>query len=209
MRLMVLLGLMVLAVGAAARELVVEALLPGTVVMLIDGARTTLRVGQMQKGVRLIEANGQSAVVEIDGRRQNVTVSQRISGQFTQPEKREVTVPRNDQMQYRTMAEINGVRLPVLIDTGANIVALNAAQARQAGIASDAGVPSQVQTAGSVVPARNVTLDTVDVGGIRVQGVTATVIDGPYPAVILLGMSYLQHVELQDQGGVLTLRARW
>ena len=118
MRLMVLLGLMVLAVGAAARELVVEALLPGTVVMLIDGARTTLRVGQMQKGVRLIEANGQSAVVEIDGRRQNVTVSQRISGQFTQPEKREVTVPRNDQMQYRTMAEINGRKDSNALDEG-------------------------------------------------------------------------------------------
>ncbi len=209
MRIPMLLVLVFFAMELGARELVVEALLPGTAVMQIDGVRTTLRIGETHKGVRLLEANGRSALVEINGQSQRVTVSQRISGQFVQPEKREVTVPRNEQMQYRTVAEINGVRLPVIIDTGANIVALNAVQARQAGIAADAGVPSRVQTAGSVVPARNVTLESVDVGGIRVQGVAATVIDGPYPAVILLGMSYLQHVELQDQGGVLTLRARW
>ncbi len=204
--------LFVLALSSAnawALDIVVEALLPGIAVLKIDGARTTLREGQTQRGVRLISADAQVAVVEIDGRQQQLRVSQRISGQFTKPEERSVTVSRDQQLQYRTTAEINGVRLPVIVDTGANVVAMNSQHARMMGIDHDEGIPTQVQTAGSVIAARSVTLDSVSVGGIRIDSVEATIIDGPQPAVILLGMSYLQHVSLEEANGVMTLRARW
>ena len=209
MRVLVLLLFASLVGNATASDLVVEALLPGIAVLKIDGIRTTLREGETQQGVRLISADARTAVVEIGGRQQQLQVSQRISGQFTKPEERSVRVARNEQMQYRTTAEINGVRLPVIVDTGANVVAMNSAHAERMGIDDEEGIPSQVQTAGSVVPARSVTLDTVSVGGIRIDSVDATVIDGPHPAVILLGMSYLQHVNLEERDGVLTLRARW
>ncbi|EED30736.1 conserved hypothetical protein [gamma proteobacterium NOR5-3] len=190
-------------------EIVVEALLPGLAVMQIDGNRVTLREGQTHSGVLLISADAQSALVEVGGQQQQLRVSQRISGQFSEPEQRSISIPRNDQMQYLTNAEINNVRLAVLVDTGANIIALNTRDALAVGITSGEGVAENVQTAGAVVPARRVVLDTVVVGGIRVDGVTATVIDGEQPSVALLGMSFLQHVEMQEQGGILTLRARW
>jgi aspartyl protease family protein len=201
--------LLVLSVRGFATEILVEALLPGIAVMTIDGARVTLREGQSERGVRLIAADAQSALVEIAGQEQRLRVSQRISGTFTAPAQRSVTIPRNAQMQYRTTAQINGVRLAVIVDTGANIVALNSRDARAIGIADNAGVAVSVQTAGAVVPARQVQLDSVDVGGIRIESVAATVIDGPQPSVALLGMSFLQHVEMEDRAGVLTLRARW
>jgi aspartyl protease family protein len=190
-------------------EIVVEALLPGLAVMQIDGSRVTLREGESQGGVLLISADAQSALIEIGGRQQQLRVSQRISGQFSQPQQRSISIPRNDQMQYLTNAEINSVRLAMIVDTGANIIALNTRDALAVGIAKDEGVAASVQTAGAIVPARRVVLDSVMVGGIRVDGVTATVIDGEQPSVALLGMSYLQHVEMQEQGGILTLRARW
>lgn len=190
-------------------EIVVEALLPGLAVMQIDGSRVTLREGESQAGVLLISADAQSALVEIGGRQQQLRVSQRISGQFSEPQERSISIPRNDQMQYLTNAEINSVRLAMIVDTGANIIALNTRDALAVGIASDEGVAASVQTAGAIVPARRVVLETVVVGGIRVDGVTATVIDGEQPSVALLGMSFLQHVEMQEQGGILTLRARW
>ena len=192
-----------------AADIVVEALLPGVAVMQIDGRRVTLRAGQSEQGVKLLSADAQVAVVEISGQQQRLRVSQRISAQFAEPQQRSISIPRDEQMQYRTTAEINGVRLPVVVDTGANIVALNSRHARAVGLDPEEGIPSQVQTAGSVVPARRVRLDSVSVGGIRIDAVDATIIDGDFPAVVLLGMSYLQHVELEDRGGVLTLRARW
>jgi aspartyl protease family protein len=198
-----------LAAQALAADIVVEALLPGVAVMQIDGRRVTLRAGQSEQGVRLVAADARAAVVEINGQQQRLRVSQRISAQFSEPRERSVVIPRDDQMQYRTTVEINGVRVPAIVDTGANIVALNGRHARAVGIGADEGQPSQVQTAGSLVPARRVQLDSVNVGGIRVDAVAATVIDGEFPAVVLLGMSYLQHVELEDRAGVLTLKARW
>lgn len=190
-------------------EILVEALLPGLAVMKIDGQRVTLREGQSEGGVLLLSADAQSALVEIDGQQQRLRVSQRITGQFNEPEERSVAIPRNEQMQYVTSAEINNIRLAMLVDTGANIIALNSRDARAVGIAEDDGVAARVQTAGSVVPARRVLLDTVIVGGIRVDGVAATVIEGEQPSVALLGMSFLQHVDMQEQSGILTLKARW
>ncbi|WOJ96780.1 TIGR02281 family clan AA aspartic protease [Congregibacter brevis] len=190
-------------------EILVEALLPGLAVMKIDGQRVTLREGQSEGGVLLLTADAQSALVEIGGQQQRLRVSQRISGQFSEPKERSVAIPRNEQMQYVTSAEINNIRLAMLVDTGANIIALNSRDARAVGIAEDEGVAARVQTAGSIVPARRVLLDSVIVGGIRVDGVAATVIEGEQPSVALLGMSFLQHVDMQEQSGILTLKARW
>ncbi|MEM9397666.1 MAG: retroviral-like aspartic protease family protein, partial [Pseudomonadota bacterium] len=117
-----------------AIDLVVEALLPGTAVLRIDGRRTTLKEGKSAGGVRLISADSKSAIVEINGQRQQLGVSQRISGQFAAPEKRTVRIPLDQARQYRTNADINGVRVSVIVDTGANIVAMSERHAQTLGI---------------------------------------------------------------------------
>lgn len=200
-----------LLVGSARlhADIVVEALLPGLAVMQVDGRRVTLREGESQAGVLLLSSDAKSALIEIGGQQRRLGVSQRINAQFSAPQERILTIPRNDQMQYLTNAEINNVRLSMLVDTGANIIALNTRDARSVGIADNEGVAATVQTAGAIIPARRVLLKTVVVGGIRVEGVAATVIDGEQPSVALLGMSFLQHVDMQEQGSILTLKARW
>jgi aspartyl protease family protein len=194
---------------APARELVVEALLPGFAVLQVDGRRVTLRAGEQYGDVRLIESDARSALLLIDGERRRLEVSQRISSAFTPQERPTVTVRRDERLQYRTTAEINGVRLPVLVDTGANIVALNSAQAAAVGIGPEDGEQAAVETAGAVVVARRVQLGSVALGGIRIDAVEATVIEGVQPRTVLLGMSFLRHVEMEERDGVLTLRGRW
>lgn len=198
----------VLSAAPSQADVFVEALLPGLAVLQIDGRRVTLREGQAHGNVRLVSADARSALVDVKGQQRRLKVSERIATQFNAPTDRSVQIPLNQQLQYATTAEINGVRLPVIIDTGANIVAMNAKHALSAGIKSAEGVASQVQTAGSVVPARRVVLSSVAVGDLRVSGVDATVIDGPHPSVVLLGMSYLKHMNLEDRGGILTIRPR-
>ena len=200
---------LLVALPSLASEVLVEALLPGLAVMQIDGRRVRLRAGESHGPITLIEATSTSALISIGGKPQRLEVSQRISARFTQPQERRVSIQRDRQLQYLTSAEINGVRLPVIVDTGANIVVLNSGQAARVGVDAEAGTPSRVQTAGAVINARRVVLDSVSVGGIRVDTVAAAVIDGEFPATALLGMSYLKHVELSDEGGIMTLRARW
>ena len=62
-----------------------------------------------------------------------------------------------------------------------------------------------METACGMIDAHSVTLQSVNVGGLRVDNVPATVVEGTYPATILLGMSYLRHVKIQEHDGMLSL----
>lgn len=192
-----------------AAEVVAEALLPGMAVLKIDGQRVTLRNGQSHGAVKVVEVSRDSAVLEIAGQRREIGLSGRVDSSFNEPERRSVTLQRNGQMQYITSAEINGRRVQVLVDTGANTVAMNSAQAASLDIGQEEGIAATVQTASDVLPARQVTLDSVSVGGIQVQNISATIIDGDNPTTVLLGMTYLRHVELSERDGVLTLSSKW
>jgi aspartyl protease family protein len=178
-------------------------------VLSIDGQRHTLRRGAEVAGVRLLEADADSAVLEIGGEQRRLGVSDRVSGTFTTPAVRKIDIPRNERMQYRTTATINGRQVSVLVDTGANIVAMNQAQALALGIPPQSGEATRVETAGSIRSGRAVMLESVDIGGIRVDRVRATILDGEYPRMILLGMSYLEHVNMQESNGVLSLSREW
>ena len=146
-----------------------------------------------------------SVIVEVEGKRQKLGLSQHIGSDYEPLLETVVTIPRNDHLQYQTRAEINGRSTIVLVDTGANIMALSESQARSLGVDYKKGRRSKLQTASGVVNAREITLYSVDVGGLRVENVRATVVEGNYPAIILLGMSYLKHVNLTENNGILTL----
>ena len=192
-----------------AAEIEVLGLFKGAALLKVDGEQKLLKVGQVWNDVTLLEANSKEALADIGGERVRLTVSRRISSNFTVPESRQVVIRKNDRRQYITNAEINGRRTAVLVDTGANIIALNANTARAMGVDYKKGVPSRVATASGVVNAWAVTLDSVDVGGIRINHVQASVLEGAFPEVVLLGMSYLQHVELRERDGVLSLTSKY
>jgi aspartyl protease family protein len=187
-----------------------QALLKNTAVLMIDGKRRTLKAGQRSpEGILLISASPQKAIIEINDQQQQLTLTQRISGNYQSASKREVTIPRDRAKQFLTNASINGKRIPVMVDTGANIVALSSAHAQRLDIDYLNGQPSRVTTASGEATSYIITLRSVDVGGIIVSGVKAAVIEGDFPVTILLGMSYLQHVTIQEKDGTLTLQAKY
>lgn len=200
-------GLLLLAVQgrAAAPSVEVEALLGKTAVLLIDGERQTLKVGQSFAGVTLLSTQPASATLDINGNPETVGLSQRVGTTFQQTEEKVVTIPRDEMLQYQTTATINGRSVLVMVDTGANMVAISSAQARAMNIDYAIGEPTKVETASGVTNAYAITLQSVNVGGIQVDHVPALVTEGAYPATVLLGMSYLRHVKLQELNGVLSL----
>jgi aspartyl protease family protein len=156
--------------------------------------------------VRLVAADSRRAVLEYDGERVTLGLSNRVSTRFSAPEKRVVTIPRDDSGHYRVSGLINGQRARFLVDTGATMVTLSSAHARRLGIEWRRSERRGIfNTAMGQTEARFVRLDAVQVGEIRQQGVEAVVIDGDHPQMILLGMSFLGPLELTDSGGVLRL----
>jgi len=188
-----------------ARQIDLEGLMPGTAIVMIDGERKMLREGQSFKGVTLVAAYSRTATLEVDGKQLVLGLSQKVGTNYEAPSAKVVSITRNASLQYRTTAAINGRTVEVLVDTGANMVALNEAEAVRMGINLKQAAPAQVETASGVVPAWSVNLESVDVGGIRVNNVPATVIEGAFPATVLLGMTYLRHVKIEENQGILTL----
>ena len=105
---------------------------------------------------------------------------------------------------------INGLPVGFLVDTGASSVAMNAGEARRLGIDFRVdGDSTYVSTASGVARAYRVRLDRVKVGAIELRNVEALVVDGSSPTEVLLGMSFLQRLELMNQGDHLTLRRKY
>jgi aspartyl protease family protein len=204
---LVLVSFLLGSLPARSAETTVElqALLGDTAVLMINGQRKTLRVGEAFDGVTLVATQPTAATLDINGQSNTVGLSQRVGSNFEEPQEQVVTIARDARMRYQTNALINGRKALVLVDTGANTVAISAAQARSMNIDYSSGVPTSVETASGMTGAYGITLQSVSVGGIQVNSVRALVVDGDYPITILLGMTYLQHVKMQEHNGILSL----
>jgi aspartyl protease family protein len=95
-----------------------------------------------------------------------------------------------------------------LVDTGATMVSMGASEARRAGLNPSNGTPVHVQTANGVARAWHMRLDTIMLEGIRMHGVDAIVHEGELP-IVLLGMSFLNRVDMKREGGRMVLRKRY
>lgn len=188
----------------------VQALMTDAAMLRIGEQQRMLRNGQRSpEGVLLVNANPQRAIVEIDGQRKELKLSQRISGNFSATDTSEVRIDRNANAQYLTTASINGRLATVIVDTGANTVALSGRQASALGIPYHRGTPTQIGTASGVANAYAVQLDSVVVGGISIPFVPAVVVEGDFPAMILLGMTFLQRVGMREENGALYLKQKF
>jgi aspartyl protease family protein len=198
------------AVAVADVSVEVQGLMRDTAVLRIDGRQQTLRAGQRSdSGVLLVSATPKQAVVEVDGRRHTLTLSQRISSSFAAADRGEVRVSRDAHNRYLTYGEVNGRRLLMLIDTGATQIALNEEHARLLGLDYRNAPSGQAATAGGMVQAWQVQLERVAVGPITLHQVPAMVLSGGFPTEVLLGMSYLKHVNLSEQDGVMVLQQKF
>ena len=123
------------------------------------------------------------------------------------PTRAQPAIPKALDGHYWARAEIDGAPVHVLVDTGATAVALTPADARRLGLEPRRlAYTRRIATADGAVRAAPVTLDHVEVGGARVEQVSALVVEQGL-STSLLGMSYLGRLSgfSADQAG-LTLR---
>lgn len=119
----------------------------------------------------------------------------------------EVVIPRSRDGHYYVDGAINGQPLTFMIDTGATIVSVDTAFARGAGLPP--GRPERFTTAGGIVIGEVVSDQTVEAGGIRIEGLRVAVgiqMRAGEPA--LLGANFLRYLEVVQSGDRMILRAR-
>ena len=105
---------------------------------------------------------------------------------------------------YLAEGAINGQPVIFLVDSGATDVALSEKMARQFGV--DFGPEVMVMTAAGPVQAWRTRLDSVSVGSITLNNVRATITRAGMSEV-LLGMSFLKHFSLRQQGEELIIES--
>jgi aspartyl protease family protein len=198
-------------IASAAPDVRVVGLFSDRAVVVIDGRRTVLRVGQTgPQDVKLIAADSEAALLEIGGESIEARLDGRVSARKQSAPVSEVQVWRNPQGMYTTVGSINGLPVSFMVDTGATLVTLNSGQARRLGIDYRVtGSQSVVTTASGVEPAWSVMLNRVRVGDLELHNVAAVVLEGAQPRTALLGMSYLGRLEISNSGRMMTLKKKF
>ncbi|MEP7240347.1 MAG: TIGR02281 family clan AA aspartic protease [Devosia sp.] len=103
---------------------------------------------------------------------------------------------------FHVSASVNGATMPLLFDTGASAVVLSYADARRAGIdVSHLQFNTPVTTANGTGRAAIVTLEAVDVGGIKRSRVQAFVAEQGALDGSLLGMTFLETLSRYSVAG--------
>jgi aspartyl protease family protein len=191
-------------------NIAVQALFPGKAVVMIDGQRRTLAIGDTSpEGVKLLSANSEKAILEIEGEQKEYVPGSSISYNFEKPEILEEKIFANDRGMFLSIGSINGRSVRFLVDTGATSVAMNRTQAKKLGIRYRIDGESAVSsTASGFVRSYRVRLKSVSLGKIKRRNVEAMVIDGNHPGPILLGMSFLKGLKIEKSGNALLLKQR-
>ncbi len=208
-----LISLLIIAslnIAQASDSVRVLALFSDKALVNINGKQQIIKKGQVIDGIELISASGRGAVLKFaDGRQQTLGLNQSISSSFKKPDKKKLRVFSDSQGMFLVDGAINGKSTRFLIDTGASHIAISSAEADRLGLDYKNAPTGRVQTASEEVPVWNITLDRVKVGAIAVPQVSAVVLRGDRPRHILLGMTFLQHLNMQRDGTAMVLEKKF
>jgi len=181
----------VTSVGHSSAQIVINA----TTVRTIQIGETT------PEGVRLEDIRDGVAILEVDKRLVRLGMGQTVSS--------DVTIRMDGGGAFRLTAYLNGAPLRAIVDTGASGVAIGSHTARQLGIDYLRGRRTVVNTANGSVPAYVVNIARVQIGEIVVADVLGVVQEGSgtisKDVDVLLGNSFLQHVQMRRVGNTMVI----
>ena len=210
----ILAGLCVLsalcATPARATDVNVVGLTQGKAIVVVNnGKPRTLSIGQSSpEGVKLLSADSREAVLEIDGKRKTMKLGQHIAGSYSNDRAR-VSLQADMRGHFITDGSVNGRTTRFMVDTGATSVAMSSSEAKRLGIEYLKGEPITMSTANGLARAWRVSLHSVRVGSITLTQVEGVVAENDGIPITLLGMSFLNRMEIRRDGQSMTLTQRY
>ncbi|MDR0380113.1 MAG: TIGR02281 family clan AA aspartic protease [Candidatus Accumulibacter sp.] len=181
-------------------------LFPGKALLTIDGGVPRIvAVGtKTREGVTVIATEGDTATIEIDGKRRVLRVGQNVAEQASEGRVPQIVLTADTQGHFFATGYINGASVRFMVDTGATLIAIGASDARRIGLDPGKGTRMLIDTANGRVSASRIKLDSVRVGDVVLNNVDAAVHSSELP-VVLLGMSFLNRMQMQRNAGTMTL----
>lgn len=120
---------------------------------------------------------------------------------------RQVLLEADQRGQYPAGVLINGMRVPMLVDTGASDVFVSASTAARLGLFPSGGSKRAIQTANGRSTASPTVLRSLSLGGLYMNDVEALILTPEAGEVNLLGESFLKRlVSVEQRNGTLMLR---
>jgi aspartyl protease family protein len=202
-------GSLLLASVAHAADISLIGLFPGKAVFVVDGGSPkTYAIGTtIAGGIKLVGIGDGTATIDNNGKHETIAIGGYVN-RAPSIGNAKVTLQADGQGHFIAHGQINGGTLRMLVDTGATAIALSADDAKRLGIDYRSGRSGYVNTANGVAQVYQVKLDTVKVGDIELHQVDAMVHEGGLP-IVLLGMSFLNRVEMRREGEQMTLTKRY
>jgi aspartyl protease family protein len=211
--LLFLVALQCLVGAAVAQSVGLSGMLGGKALVIVDGsAPKSVAPGETFKGVKVVSTQGDQAVLEIAGKRHTLRVGDAPasvgSGGAGDAGGNRVVLSAGSGGHFFTQGQINGQSVQLVVDTGASVVSLSAADAQRIGLNYQNGQPTRLSTANGVIPAWRVKLGSLRVGDVVVYDVDAVVSSGAMPYV-LLGNSFLSRFQMTRTNDQMVLDKRF
>ena len=203
-------GLLV-STGATALDVNVVGLFPNkAVVQIAGGALQTLSVGQKTRDdIILLSVERDGATFDIQGRRVALALGHTRTQTSPAAAANYALVPTDEQGNLVADGQVNGMPVRFAVDTGATFITLPAREASRLGLDYHKGQKTVMKTANGDVFAYRLKLDTVRVGDVAVDNVDAVIMEGNSLPIALLGMSFLNRMDISREGAMMTLTKRY
>ena len=130
--------------------------------------------------------------------------NRQLDAVVTEGEPQEVVLVRNKFGHYVATGGINGEAVVFMLDTGATDVAVPLALANRLNL--ERGAEAVFNTANGKITAWRTRLERVTLGGIELTNVRGSILPSMEGDEVLLGMSFLKHLELVQRGNTLKIR---
>lgn len=197
------------SVGSAAQDVGLAGVMGSKAMLMLNGGEPkSVAVGQVLDGVKVISVQGDQVVIEIAGKKRSLRVGQHAIGAPSSDASGKIVMAADTRGHFYTNGSVNGNSVRFLVDTGATMISLGAADARRMGLDFNGGQKGMTQTANGQTMVSKIQLDTVRIGDVTLHNVDALIHQTDMP-VALLGMSFLNRMDMQRDGNTMTLKKRF
>ena len=214
LRTLSLLGLLLVATTSAqSQSVTLTGMVGSKALLIVDGSEPKIvAAGESYKGVKIVSTAGDTAVIEISGKRYNTRIGDSPAsvggGGGGSGSGSKIVMSMGSGGHFMAQGSINGKATQFMVDTGATAVSLGAAQAKQMGLDYTAGKPVRMNTANGQTMGYLMTLNSVRVGDVEVFNVEAIVAQQSMPFV-LLGNSFLTRFSMRRDSDQMVLERRY
>jgi aspartyl protease family protein len=179
------------------------------VIALNGGEPKTVKLGQTWSGVKVIAVEKTRATIEFEGKQRVLALGQHYRSAPIADTRQTATLAADARGHFFADATVNDQPLRLVVDTGASVVVLSAGDAARLGIAWRDAPRANMQTANGRNIGYHVKIASIRVGGIELRNVDGVVLEQGLGSYGLLGMSFLNRLEMRREGEKMELIRRF